>query len=174
YMIASSKGRPPRTNEPAIGVTTAKAATHTTLAQATAASSHTARVALGRRGTSIRTKAAIPRYETKHRISPGAGKVTAVTVWPALTVAEPAAHSATAAVSTTRELRRVRATVAVRANRASITRNIDAIVTSSIMRIGPLSARPPWITAVVAPAANSTQGAGPSTLAMVAARRSGT
>lgn len=37
----------------------------------------------------------MPRYAARHSTSPGAGNVTVVVVWRALTVADPAAQSVT-------------------------------------------------------------------------------
>src|SRR5659263_663811 len=57
--------------------------------------------------TAIAFEAAIPRYAARHSTSPGAGKVTTVVVWLALTVAEPAAHNSTPNARNTSDSRRV-------------------------------------------------------------------
>jgi hypothetical protein len=48
-----------------------------------------------REAPSSSRKTAMARYAARHRTSPGAGNLTVVTVWLALTVADPAAQSVT-------------------------------------------------------------------------------
>ena len=77
----------------------------------------------------------MPKYDARYKASPGAGNVTAATVWPADTVADPAAHSPTAAASNINDSLLAGRRTATRTSRVTRRAKKTTIITTRANRI---------------------------------------